>query len=237
MNVSASSLLFVSLMALTGGAAAAYDVQTVENGGTIEGVVRYNGDVEMRTVIPSKDISICGAPREEPVISVSDDKAVESAVVYLVGVEGGKAWPESAPPPRLNQKNCRFEPQVQVMPAGTLEIVNSDPVLHNTHGYYGRRTAFNLALPNKGQTVPTELRRPGTVRVDCDAHGWMEGWIYVVDNPYYAATGSDGRFSITDVPPGDYTLVAVQPFTGPIETPVTVTGGQSTELEIELKEP
>jgi hypothetical protein len=107
-------------------------------------------------------------------------------------------------------------------------------VLHNTHGYYGRRTVFNLALPNQGQTIPTELPRPGEVRIDCDAHGWMEGWIYVVDNPYYAATGADGAYSITDVPPGDYTLVAVHPFTGAMEMPVTVTGGQSTTLDVEL---
>ena len=108
-------------------------------------------------------------------------------------------------------------------------------MLHNTHGYYGKRTAFNLALPNEGQRIPTELPRAGAVRVDCDAHGWMEGWIYVVDNPYYAVTGADGKFSITDVPPGDYTLVAVQPFTGPMEMPVTVTAGQPAALEIELK--
>jgi uncharacterized surface anchored protein len=56
-----------------------------------------------------------------------------------------------------------------------------------------------------------------------------------VDNPYYAITGADGKFSITDVPPGDYTLVAVQPFVGPMEMPVTVTGGQATALDIELK--
>ena len=103
------------------------------------------------------------------------------------------------------------------MPAGMLDVVNTDPVLHNTHGYYGKRTAFNLALPNQGQRIPTELKRAGEVRVDCDAHGWMEGWVYVVDNPYYAITGADGKFSITDVPPGNYTLVAVQPYTGPIE--------------------
>ena len=104
-----------------------------------------------------------------------------------------------------------------------------------THGYYGKRTAFNLALPNQGQTIPTELPRPGAVRVDCDAHGWMEAWIYVVDNPYYAVTGADGKFSITAVPPGDYKLVAVQPFTGPMEMPVTVAGGAPTTLDIELK--
>ena len=108
-------------------------------------------------------------------------------------------------------------------------------MLHNTHGYYGKRTAFNLALPNQDQRIPTELKRAGDVRVDCDAHGWMEGWIYVVDNPYYAITGADGKFSITDVPPGDYKLVAVQPFTGPIEVPVTVAEKQATNLTIELK--
>ena len=63
----------------------------------------------------------------------------------------------------------------------------------------------------------------------------MEGWIYVVDNPYYAITGADGKFSITDVPPGNYTLVAVQPLTGPVEQQVTVAANQAANLTIELK--
>jgi hypothetical protein len=63
----------------------------------------------------------------------------------------------------------------------------------------------------------------------------MEGWIYVVDNPYFAITGADGKFSIPDVPPGTYKLVAVQPFTGPVEVPVTVAEKQATNLTIELK--
>ncbi|MDP9136599.1 MAG: carboxypeptidase regulatory-like domain-containing protein, partial [Pseudomonadota bacterium] len=142
---------------------------------------------------------------------------------------------EPGKPPELNNIKCRFEPVVQVIPAGVLEVVNSDAVLHNTHGYYGKRTAFNLALPNEGQRIPTELKRAGEVRVDCDAHGWMEGWVYVVDNPYFAITGADGKFSITDVPAGDYKLVAIQPLTGPVEQPVTVTEGQATNLTIELK--
>jgi hypothetical protein len=63
----------------------------------------------------------------------------------------------------------------------------------------------------------------------------MEGWIYVVDNPYYAVTGPDGKFKITDVPPGEYKLVVIQHFTGPVEMPVKVTAGQPTTMEIELK--
>jgi hypothetical protein len=229
-----NSIAFAGLVGAVGGSALAYEVRTVDGGGMIEGVVRFNGAVETRTIVPTKDMAICGAPREEPVIRVGADKAVESAVVYLVGVEGGKAWPAAAAP-RLNQESCRFHPEVQVIPAGPLEVMNSDPVLHNTQGFYGRRSAFNIALPNQGQVIPVELQRPGTVRIDCDAHGWMEGWIYVVDNPYHATTGADGAFSITDVPPGEYTLVAVQPSTGPVETKVTVIAGQATKLDIELK--
>jgi len=227
----------VGLIAGLDGPAQAYEVRPVEGGGAIEGVIRFKGKVETRTVIPTKDIALCGDPREEPVIRVGADQAVESAVVYLVGVQSGKAWPAAAPKPTLNQQNCRFIPEVQVIPAGPLDVINSDPVLHNTQGYYGRRSAFNIALPNQGQVIPVELQRPGTVRVDCDAHGWMEGWIYVVDNPYHAATGPDGKFSITDVPPGEYTLVAVQPSTGPVETKLSVKSGEATKLEIELKKP
>ena len=128
------------------------------------------------------------------------------------------------------------EPNVQVIPAGPLDVVNNDPVLHNTHGYYGKRTAFNMALPNQGQQIPTELTRAGTVRIDCDAHGWMEGWIYVVDNPYYAITGADGKFSITDVPPGTYTLVAVQSLTGPNQQSVTVASGKPTNSDDRIEE-
>lgn len=212
-----------------------YEITTVAGGGSIEGVVVYNGTVPTKKIIPTKDVQVCGTPRDEPLVRLGAGKAVESAVVYLVDVASGKEWPTAGKTPELDNEKCRFEPEVQVIPAGPLNVVNSDPVLHNTHGYYGKRTAFNLALPNKGQTIPTELPRPGTVRIDCDAHGWMEGWIYVANNPYYSVTGSDGKFSITDVPPGDYKLVAVQPFTGPMEMSVSVEGGKATKLDIELK--
>jgi plastocyanin len=230
-----SGLLTVIATAIVTTPAHSYEVAAVSDGGTIEGIVSYRGDVPTKKIIPSKNVETCGGPREEPLIRVGADQAVESAAVYLVDVAKGKAWPEQGKKPELDNVKCRFEPEVQVIPAGPLDVVNGDPVLHNTHGYYGKRTAFNLALPNEGQRIPVELKKAGTVRIDCDAHGWMEGWIYVVDNPYYAVTGADGKFTITDVPPGTYKLVAVQPFTGPLEMPVTVTGGQATKLEIELK--
>ena len=212
-----------------------YEETTVSGGGTITGKVLFQGDVPMRKIITTKDQDVCGGIREEPEIIVGGDKAVTDAVVYLAKVDKGKAWPQAGAKPALNNIKCVFEPRVQVMRGGKLDVKNSDPVLHNTHGFYGKRTAFNLALPNKDQVIEADLDRAGTVRVECDAHGWMLGWVYVVDNPYYAVTGADGSFSIADVPPGDYTLIATHEFTGPIEIPVTVKAGAETSTPVELK--
>jgi hypothetical protein len=229
----------LSAWAMAAGAVAvpalAYEGGPVGGGGTIAGKVVFNGAVPTRKIIPNKDVEVCGGIREEPLIEVGPDKAVQNAVVYLADVAKGKAWPATSKPPELDNLKCRFVPDVQVIRAGPLVVINSDPVLHNTHGYYGKRTAFNMALPNQGQRIPTELTRAAPVKVDCDAHGWMEGWIYVVDNPYYAITGADGTFSIADVPAGTYKLVAIQSLTGPVEQSVTVAAGKPTNLTIELK--
>lgn len=215
--------------------ARAYKETSVTDGGSIQGMVVFNGKVPMKTIIPTKDSEICGKKRKEPQILVSDNKGVREAVVYLKGVKEGKAWIEPTQNPVLDQKGCVFSPKVQIIPRGSIDIVNSDPVLHNTHGYYGRRTAFNLALPNEGQRITKQLKKPGIVKVDCDAHGWMLAHVYVADNPYYALSGADGTFDIADVPPGDYTLVVWQQLTGATETPVTVEAGKATEVSVELK--
>ena len=151
-------------------------------------------------------------------------------------VKTGKAWTAPAKPVAINNKGCIFEPHVQVVAAGNVDVINSDPVLHNTHGYYGKNTAFNVALPLQDGKVTRPLRRPGVVRVDCDAHGWMEGWIIVADNPYFAQTGADGTFTIGDVPPGSYTMVVWQEHTGELEVPVTVKAKETVSVPtIELK--
>jgi plastocyanin len=215
----------------------AYTEGTVENGGTIRGKVTYGGQVPTRTILPTQDQEVCGEMRQEPEVRVGADGGVQDAVVHLAEVEQGKAWSAEAEEPVLDNKECLFQPHVQAIPAGTLGVHNSDPVLHNTHGFYGRRTAFNIALPTQGQTIDVELERTGEVRIECDAHGWMRGWVYVVDNPYYAVTGEDGTFEITDVPPGEYTLIANQAYTGPVEVTITVTGGETAEVPVELEQP
>src|ERR1700739_704674 len=132
----------------SGGPAHAHQEGPVTKGGTIQGKVTFNGEVETRKIIPNKDLQVCDGPRDEPLIDVGPDKGVQNAVVYLAEGAKGKARPAQAgqaKTPELVNHTCRFEPKVQVIRAGPLVVVNGDPILHNTHGYYGKRTAFNMA--------------------------------------------------------------------------------------------
>jgi len=230
-----AGLVGAAVLTLAAGPVIAYEVVAVTGGGKVEGKVVFPGTVPIRKVIPTKDKEVCGDPRDEPQIRVGPDKGVQDAVVYLKAVPQGKAWGPAEKTPVLDQEHCQFKPAIQVVRPGKIDVTSSDPILHNTHGFYGKRTAFNHAIPTKGVVIPTDLPRPGLVRVECDAHGWMLAHIYVADSPYYALTGADGSFSIADVPPGTYTLVALQHYTGETETPVTVKGGESAKVSIELK--
>jgi Carboxypeptidase regulatory-like domain len=225
------------LSLLAAAPALAYEVVTVTDGGTIKGKVVFVGSPPpTKKVVPTKDKDACGSGvREVDQILLGPDQAVQEAVVYLKRIDKGKAWDKAAKPPAIDNVRCDFTPHVQVIPAGDIEIVNSDPVPHNTHGFLGKVTVFNVALPHQGQRITKPLAKPGMVRVECDAHGWMLGWIHVADNPYYAVSARDGSFTLTNVPPGSYTLVAWQQYAGTVEVPVTVKAKEVAPVTVELK--
>jgi polysaccharide lyase family 4-like protein len=215
--------------------AAAYEAVQVTEGGTVNGKVLYQGDITTRKIVPTKDMETCGGIREEPLIVVGSDKGVQGAVVYLKDVQKGKAIAKPPKNPEINNLNCQFDPHVQAAPVGSIVVVNSDPVMHNTHGFLGKQTVFNQAMPTKGMRIEKPIRKAGMMRIECDVHGWMLGWVYAAEHPYYAVTRKDGTFSIPDVPPGSYTLVAWQEATDVLEVPVTVKAKEATQQTIELK--
>lgn len=227
-----------SAIALTTLTSIAYPYQevTVSDGGTIKGRVVFHGSPPpLKMIIPTKDQEVCGGIREEPQIILGENQGLQDAVVFLKAIENGKAWEQAAPTPELTNLKCNFVPHVQVVPVGSdIEIVSADPVLHATHGFLGKRTVFSVTLPNQGDRVKRPLKKAGIVRVECDAHGWMLGWIYVADNPYYGLTGHDGAFTITDIPPGAYTLVVWQEYTGLTEIPVIVKAKEVVSVNVEL---
>jgi plastocyanin len=187
--------------------APAYEEATVADGGSLSGSVKFVGTAPKLNSVPvRKNRDVCGESVPNEALVVGPSGGVKGSVILIEGVTRGKKPNNSL---TLDNARCRFAPRVSaVMAGGSARVKNSDAVLHNVHGFLGTRTLFNLALPNKGQTidVTARLKKPGMVRLLCDAHTHMSGWIVVHDSPYHAVTGESGSFKIDGIPPGAYSV-------------------------------
>jgi len=136
----------------------------------------------------------------------------------------------------IDQRDCRFEPFFSVMAnQNNLEVKNSDAVAHNIHGYElmgsKKRTAFNVNQPDKDSVLnkKVKLRRGTAMKIECDQHDFMHGFVFVAKSPYYAVVGADGSFTIDDIPPGTYTIKAWHGTLGEQKGTVEVkAGGKAT---------
>jgi len=194
-------------------AQAGYQVISVEDGGTIKGNVKWQGAQPHLFVSDiNKDPQICDPlsqkHRDLERLLVSADGGVANTVIYLKNVTAGKAMDLPVPRRFLNQKNCRYEPHILLVPAqGTLTVKSSDPILHTVH--MSGSADYNLPFVTAGQEISRPMTREGTVDLRCNAgHVWMNAEMMVASNPYYTVTDADGNFELADVPPGQYEIVA-----------------------------
>src|SRR5262249_37581849 len=153
---------------------------------------------------------------------LSPDKGIRNAVVSLTSTHPGTKHEASASTPVvLDQKQCNFSPRVVVVPVGgTVEFLNSDRLLHNIRSRSKDNPHFNRTHP-KGRSIPITFTKPEIVRIDCDLHPWMRAWIIVTEQPYYAVTGGNGEFALSNVPAGTYSLSVWQEKLGTVKKDVT----------------
>lgn len=183
-----------------------YEEAPVPDGGSLTGSVKFVGTPPRLEPIPvKKDREVCGEKKESEALVVGHDGGVKNAAILIEGVSRGKKPDREVV---LDNTKCLFVPHVSVvMKGGVARVRNSDPVLHNTHGFWnGRISAFNLALPNRGQEIPVQryLKKPGVIEIKCDAHTHMKAWMVVHDSPYFAVTDEGGTFRIDGIPSGRY---------------------------------
>jgi plastocyanin len=189
-----------------------------------------------------KDGSVCGREAPNESVLVGKGGCLRNVVVFVKDA-GFAGKPAPVAGASLDQKHCRYEPHVQALTVGTpLSLMNDDAVLHNVHANEESMTVFNVAMPIKGQKLPIPMRKPGLMKLQCDAgHTWMNGWIYVFDHPYFAVTDDGGAFTIKDVPPGEHTLeLWHEPADGNgagvrTTTKVKVTDGTVARVELKMK--
>ncbi|HIE93633.1 MAG TPA: hypothetical protein EYQ83_12480 [Acidobacteria bacterium] len=200
--------------------------------GTITGAVTMNDPPPASTLAATADQAVCGDTAPNEAIVADSDGHVANAVVRVTGL----AWPDGGPPPTINNVDCRFVPHVQIARTRSqLEITSTDDTLHSTHAYDDRnRTDFNIAMPFAGMNVTRPLRRPGAVRIECDSHKWMRGWV-VVSNDRGTVSTPDGMFTIQDVPVGTHEVTVWHETLGAQPQSVTVTAGETTAVEFTLQ--
>ena len=200
-----------------------------QTGSSIAGTITTTakGIAPIRVTI---DQNICGDQLPDESIVVDAQGRLANAVVIVTGVKRQ----HSAEPIVMNEK-CRFAPRVQLMaPKANVKTSSKDPVLHTTNAQLeSGRSLFNVALPFAGLTITKAISSTANVRLTCNTHPWMRGWM-VVTSEAAAVSGADGRFTIDDVPPGTYELRVWHEVLKGVPQKVTVTSARATEVTLRL---
>ena len=196
--------------------------------GTIKGKVTYAGPLPTQKQIEiTKDVKICGKiPHYDEGLLVSkEDKGLANVVVSLSKVQGGVSLESWGTEFELDQNGCMFVPHVSLVPVGIkLKVKNSDGILHNIHTFSEQNRPINKAQPRFLKVLQISFDKPEVIRMACDVHNWMKGYIVAVDHPYYAVTDANGDFELVDVPAGNYTLKYWHEKLGSYEMEVAVQG-------------
>ncbi len=225
------------------------EVVQVAGYGTLKGsvVLRGNPPTLSPTILQSQikadDAAVCvfeEIPHQEN-LQVGANGALANVFVYLPRAPKGARPSAAAPEPvKFDQKICIFKPHcLTVQTDQTILILNSDPILHNTHTFPQKNSPFNSGVkPGESQGVPLVYQRAENtpVKVVCDIHPWMGAFHLPLDHAYSAVTGAEGTFTISDLPAGTHDFTVWHELAGEISSryQVTIAPDSTTEVEIEI---
>jgi len=180
--------------------------------GTITGVVTYAGmPQKTKTLDMSADPGCPPKPQPSEVVALNGNKLANVFIYVKEGLpQGTFAIPSE--PVVLDQKGCRYNPHVLGIMAGQpLKVLNSDTADHNIHDMPTNNPPWNESQMPTDQPIIKKFAKPEMmIPVQCNQHPWMRAYISVMQHPYFAVSAADGSYEIKNLPPGEYTLAAVQ---------------------------
>jgi plastocyanin len=206
-------------------------VRSAAQAGTITGVVttKAAGLPPARATI---DQNVCGNEVADETVMRDAIGQVANAVITIAGMKSSGNAPAAGV---LNEK-CRFSPHVQIVrPNATITTSSIDPMLHTTNAANAAGKAlFNVALPLPGIKITKPVGPAGVVRLNCNTHPWMRGWIIVTDE-MAAISGADGKFTLANVPAGTHELRIWHEQLKGAAQKVTVAAGQAANVSFTVE--
>jgi plastocyanin len=178
---------------------------------------------------------LSGKQPVQEIVVVGSDKGLANTFVDLTGSFAGVP-PAPKTPVIVTQKGCIYTPRVVGVRVGQpLRFINSDTLVHNVHGL-SAKNAFNYTQPKSGSVNEFTPKAPELMlRLKCDVHSWMTAYIGVEAHPYFAVTGTDGTFTIANVPAGRHTIRTWHERYGSLTQVVTVKAGETATVDFAYK--
>jgi hypothetical protein len=203
---------------------------TAQGGGTVEVEVKYNGAPMVDKLKVNKDTEKCGTEATVEKVVVGPNKGLSNAVVSVAGAKGTPTAKKAV----IDQHGCKFVPHVVVMTPGEIEIKNSDDILHNIHTYSTANPPINKAQPKFKKVMTEKFEKPEIIKVTCDVHSWMLGWIAVMPHPFFGISDGSGVAKIENVPAGKQTIEVWHETLGKATKDVEVKAGQTAKVSVEM---
>lgn len=222
-----------------GTAAATPATTVVANAATVGGSVKFEGTPPRMSPVQMAADPFCATAHAAPV-------AAEDAVIgpagelanVIVYVKNAPATPTPTTAALLDQVGCQYIPHVSAVQVNQpIQIRNSDNTLHNVHAMPKTNAQFNEGQPVQGMVSNKKFDKvePTPFLIKCDVHGWMKSYMAVLPHSYHSVSQANGGFSIANLPPGNYTLVAWHEKFGEQEQQVTVAANEQKQITFTFK--
>lgn len=172
-------------------------------------------------------VGAAGAAPVEVLVRTPAGSPLADAAVLVEPLAGAPARPRARGHVAIEQRNREFIPWMTVVQTGTsIDFPNNDTVRHHVYSFSEpKRFEIKLYAGKPGQ--PIVFDKPGQVDIGCNIHDWMEAHVLVVDTPYFARTGADGRATVAAVPAGRYRLRLWHPLQKAAAAPAEIDVGDA----------
>lgn len=198
---------------------------------TITGTISFEGtSPRAKPIDMSNDPGCKGSAASEQV--VVDDGHLANVLVYVKDGLGNRNFDPPQQSVTIKQEGCRYVPHmVAVMTGQPVRFEDDDQTLHNIHSMSKHNSEWNQSQMPNSQPLDKTFSNPELmIPIKCNQHPWMHMYLSVIGNPFFAVTGKDGKFTLQGLPPGTYTIAAVQEKYG--EKTQTVTVGPKEDKRI-----